>query len=171
MPFVLVGYSSGGWIAHAVAERLVETGHRPAGLVLLDCHLPGSASLAHIQSVIFGQMYQRGQAAEIQADDAELTAMVRYLLLFEGWRPAPTDVPTLCVTATAAVSDPSTESASGGLLDPGWRTDWPLAHSAVEVSADHLTLIDRSAASTAHHVRRWLDDQPRTVAEPIDRLE
>ncbi len=175
MPFVLVGYSSGGWIAHAVAERLVETGYRPAGLVLLDCHLPGSASLAHIQSVIFGQMYQRGQTAEVRADDAELTAMVRYLLLFEGWRPAPTDVPTLCVTATADVSDPSTESVSGGSSDLRWRADWPLAHSAVEVPADHLTLIERSAASTADHVRRWLDDQPHKVAdraaEPLDRLE
>jgi acyl transferase domain-containing protein/cytochrome P450 len=156
-PFVLVGYSSGGWIGHAVAGRLAAAGRSPAGLVLLDCHLPGSASLARIQSKIFGEMYRRGETAEVSADDAELTAMIRYLLLFEDWRPAAIDVPTLCITATHNVAVPG--SGPPVALEPRWRATWPLPHRAVEVAADHLTLIERSAASTAELVQRWMSEE------------
>ncbi|MEK8168864.1 thioesterase domain-containing protein [Streptomyces sp. M19] len=37
-PFVVIGYSSGGWMANAVVGRLEEWGVRPDGLVLIDTY-------------------------------------------------------------------------------------------------------------------------------------
>src|SRR5262249_52510690 len=36
--FVLVGYSTGGWLAYAVASQLVHNGVSPAGVVLIDTY-------------------------------------------------------------------------------------------------------------------------------------
>ncbi|MFI1741231.1 type I polyketide synthase, partial [Streptomyces sioyaensis] len=39
-PYILVGYSSGGQLAHATASRLEREGPAPAAIVLLDTYLP-----------------------------------------------------------------------------------------------------------------------------------
>jgi Thioesterase domain/Phosphopantetheine attachment site len=39
-PYALLGYSSGGWIAHAVAARLEQTDSPPQAAVLIDTYLP-----------------------------------------------------------------------------------------------------------------------------------
>ncbi|MFE2179714.1 thioesterase domain-containing protein [Streptomyces sp. NPDC059455] len=40
-PLVLLGRSAGGWVAHAVAERLESEGAAPAAVVLVDTYPPG----------------------------------------------------------------------------------------------------------------------------------
>ena len=146
-PFVLVGYSSGGWIAHAVATELVRRGTPPAGLVLLDALLPGSPALARLQSVLLGRIYG-DPGGGLAVSDAELTAMTRYLRLFDDWEPGPAPVPTLFVRATEDITaDGPAASASSG---------WPAPHVTVDIAADHLSLIEEQAALTAGQVLQWI---------------
>ncbi len=144
--FVLVGYSSGGWLAHAVAEHLERTGDGPAGVVLLDSHLPGSTGLAGIQSALLTAMYAPGEG-ELRVGDTELTAMARHLRLFDDWRPGAVQAPTLFVAAGHGLA--------GDPVGAG-RAQWPLAHDAVEVAADHLSMIQEAARPTAQCVEHWL---------------
>ncbi|QFZ20139.1 type I polyketide synthase [Saccharothrix syringae] len=143
---VLVGYSSGGWLAHAVAEHLAAAGAPPAGVVVLDSHLPGSPQLAEIQADLLAAIYGR----DGDVDDAELTAMAAYLRLFEDWAPGATGVPTLVVSAT---------TRRGAGPAPRYRVEWPGPHRAVHAALDHLSLIDESAHSTARVVRDWLTEE------------
>ncbi|AZQ74436.1 acyltransferase domain-containing protein [Streptomyces luteoverticillatus] len=142
-PFVLVGYSSGGWLAQAVTEELREE-DRPSGLVLLDSYLPGDPEILRIQSTLFDELAAKPEVADL-VEDANLTAMGRHLGLFRRWTPARSDVPTLMVRASELPGD------SGGK-----RSTWPLAHTEVTVPGSHVTMIDEFAESTARAVADWL---------------
>ncbi|WP_036372081.1 acyltransferase domain-containing protein, partial [Micromonospora sp. ATCC 39149] len=151
-PYVLIGYSSGGWMAHLVGERLAATGNPPAGVVLLDSHLPGSRGLAEIQGSLLREIYRDG-AATAAASDAELTAMARYLELFEGWEPGHTGVPTLVVSAVTTYGDPP---ETGATRSP---VEWPRPHRGVELAVDHLSMIEDLAHVTAGCVDDWLIEE------------
>ncbi|WP_411144616.1 type I polyketide synthase, partial [Streptomyces sp. x-80] len=142
-PFVLLGYSSGGWLAQAVAEAL-RGQHRPAGVVLLDSYLPGDREILQIQSTLFDELAAKPEAADL-VDDANLTAMGRYLSLFRGWSPQRAEVPTLMVRAGQLPGD-----------DGGERSVWPLPHTEVSVPGSHVSMIDEFADSTAQAVATWL---------------
>ncbi|MFD0350624.1 alpha/beta fold hydrolase [Kitasatospora aburaviensis] len=88
-PFVLLGHSAGGWIAHAVATYLEKLGTAPVSVVLLDSYRPGSAILPRIQAEI-AKLLTGGQLpADQLLDDTCLTAMGGYARLFESWQPQP----------------------------------------------------------------------------------
>ncbi|MFD7340191.1 type I polyketide synthase, partial [Streptomyces violascens] len=142
-PFVLVGYSSGGWLAQAVAEELAG-GDRPAGVVLLDSYLPGDPEILRIQSTLFDELATKPEVADL-VDDANLTAMGRHLDLFRGWTPRRADAPTLMVRAEELPGD-----------DGGARSRWPLAHVEVPVPGSHVSMIDEFADTTAQAVASWL---------------
>ncbi|MDA0567655.1 SDR family NAD(P)-dependent oxidoreductase, partial [Streptomonospora sp. S1-112] len=146
-PGVLVGRSSGGWIAHAVAERLERRGHRPAGLVLLDTPLPGAPVLLPI--IETGIM---ARDAELDlADAARATAMAGYLDLFAAWAPRKVTVPTALVRPAAPVPDRRGAPQDAAL----WHFTWPLPHDALDVPGDHLTMLEGHAGATAAAVAAW----------------
>jgi thioesterase domain-containing protein len=154
---VLVGYSSGGWVAHAVAEHLAEIGEPARAVVLLDSHLPGSQGLAGIQQTLLGGDHAIDPERFGRITDDQLTAMARYLRLFAGWRPGAAQAPTLQLTAERHVpAGPLAGEPMAAYLRPAW----PVPHTCAEVAAvDHLSMIQESAASTARSVLRWLADQ------------
>ncbi|BCJ50495.1 hypothetical protein Asp14428_19700 [Actinoplanes sp. NBRC 14428] len=157
-PYVLVGYSSGGWIAHAAAARLRELNTAPESLVLLDSHPPGSAGLAEVQTDLLAGAYADWTATQ-PLRGAELTAMAHHLRLFDGW--APTEVsglPTLLLRATERM---------GGRPGTGehWRASWGPAHDAVDVPGTHLSLVDDHATSTAAAISGWLARRPADSPE------
>ncbi|MFJ8752000.1 alpha/beta fold hydrolase [Streptomyces sp. NPDC102441] len=147
-PFVLVGYSSGGILAHAVAQRLEERAHAvPEGLVLLDTYPPDSGLLARTAPGLLAAM--AGRAGEVvPLDDTRLTAMGAYLSLVTDWQPGAIETPALLVRAAR----PLTESA-----DEERRAVWPLPHWSVDVPGDHFDLIEDSAHKTAASMAAWLD--------------
>ncbi|MFD1663155.1 thioesterase domain-containing protein, partial [Streptomyces caeni] len=154
---VLVGYSSGGWVAHAVAEHLARAGEPVRAVVLLDSHLPGSQGLADIQQILLGGDHTIEAERFGRINDAQLTAMARYLKFFAKWRPTAAHAPTLQLTAERHV--PAGPRA-GRPVAAHLRPAWPVPHSSFEVgAADHLSMIQESAASTARPVLRWLADQ------------
>ncbi|AEW92519.1 MULTISPECIES: type I polyketide synthase [Streptomycetaceae] len=152
-PYVLVGYSSGGWIAHAAAARLKDLNTAPESLVLLDSHLPGSTGLADIQVDLLGDAYAEWTATQ-PLRGAELTAMAHHLQLFDDWAPTDIDgVPTLLLRATERM---------GGRPPTGehWQAHWGPDHDAIDVPGTHLSIIDEHAASTASAISGWLARRP-----------
>ncbi|MFG2115180.1 type I polyketide synthase [Streptomyces sp. NPDC048718] len=145
-PPVLLGRSAGGWVAHAVAERLAAEGFAPAAVVLVDTYPPGHDDRDRALSAMTTDMLRR--AAEFaSAEPDRLTAMAGYFELFDDWRPAPLACPTLYVRAR----DP--------LPDTVPAPEWSLPHTALTAPGDHFTLLEEHARTTALAVHRWLGER------------
>ncbi|MFE4017497.1 type I polyketide synthase [Streptomyces sp. NPDC059101] len=146
-PLVLLGRSAGGWVAHAVAERLESEGAGPAAVVLVDTYPPGHGDRGGALSAMTSDMLRR--AAEFaSASPGRLTAMAGYFALFGDWKPAPLSCPTLYVRARDLL--PGAEPAP----------DWGLPHAEVTVPGDHFTMLEGHARTTALAVHRWLGAGP-----------
>jgi thioesterase domain-containing protein/acyl carrier protein len=156
-PFVLVGYSIGGAIAHAIAERLAPSGPLPAGLVLIDTPGLGEPTAGNggdpgariagkqvrgLLSVLDRLLAMDSRHALL--DDDQLLTMGAYLRLLETWAPGPIDTPSLLVRAAEQLGD--------GVENEGWG----LADDAVDVAADHFSLVDEQAPATARAVEEWI---------------
>lgn len=142
-PLVLVGRSAGGWVAHAVAERLESEGAAPAAVVLLDTYSPGHGDRGEALSTMTSDMLRR--AAEFaSASPDRLTAMAGYFDLFSDWKPAPLACPTLYVRARDLL--PGAEPAP----------DWSLPHAEITVPGDHFTMLEGHARTTALALHQWL---------------
>lgn len=80
---MLVGHSTGGTAAHALATRLADLGAAPAGPVLIDSY--------HV-------------TPDRKAEPWPLSLPAR-TRMFRGWRPEPIEVPTLLVRASEPLAD------------------------------------------------------------------
>ncbi|MFF2012691.1 type I polyketide synthase [Streptomyces sp. NPDC058195] len=147
-PLVLLGRSAGGWVAHAVAERLESEGVFPAAVVLVDTYPVAREDQDQGLSAMTSDMLRR--AAEFaSASPGRLTAMAGYFGLFRDWKPAPLTCPTLYVRAR----DPLPGTAPAPV--------WPLPHAEVTVPGDHFTMLEEHSRTTALAVHQWLDGLPR----------
>ncbi|MFE7356174.1 type I polyketide synthase [Streptomyces sp. NPDC057543] len=142
-PLVLLGRSAGGWVAHAVAERLESEGAAPVAVVLLDTYPPGHGDQEQALSAMTSDMLRRA-AQFASASPDRLTAMAGYFELFRGWKPAPLACPTLYVRAR----DP--------LPGAGPAPDWSRPHAEVTVPGDHFTMLEEHARTTALAIHQWL---------------
>ncbi|MFF9505281.1 KR domain-containing protein, partial [Streptomyces sp. NPDC014656] len=155
-PFALVGYSSGGILAHAVTRELEERGHvLPRALVLLDTYVPDEGLSPRLVPAFLDGMTERmadfpGEAPAAgpgPSDAHRVTAMGAYLRMVADWSPADIETPILLVRADRPVP---------GLPGGDWRASWPQPHWTVDVPADHFGLIERGAADAARSVATWL---------------
>ncbi|MBW4721551.1 acyltransferase domain-containing protein [Saccharothrix sp. SC076] len=87
-PVALVGYSSGGLLAHAVARELAAGGAPPHAVVLLDTHRSGPPP----ERVPFGELTPPDRRRTAAAD--------HYLRLLADWSPGGDAPPTLLVRST-----------------------------------------------------------------------
>jgi acyl transferase domain-containing protein len=140
-PFVLAGYSAGGTLAHAVAERLEEESATPLGLVLIDTYRASGESAVDTFAAAMLQILERAHEA-IPLEDDGLLAMGAYLRLLEEWEPAPIATPSLLLAAASA-------------LGPGER--WDLAEETREVGGNHFSLIEGEAPATAAAMQEWIE--------------
>ncbi|MBW1597419.1 SDR family NAD(P)-dependent oxidoreductase [Streptomyces sp. JJ38] len=163
-PFVLVGYSSGGLLAHTVAAR---TGAR--GVVLLDsAPLDGYSPADH--AWLLAGMADRMDAV----GDDRLTAMGGYLRLLEA-------LPPIAGEGTGQDAEEGGEPLPTLLVKaaeqrPGRAVTWPLPHTEVTVPGDHFTLIEQHAGAAAEAVTAWLDrpdrpDETRPVPRDTENPE
>ncbi|WP_344339654.1 type I polyketide synthase, partial [Streptomyces rhizosphaericus] len=146
-PFVLVGRSSGGWIAQAVAGRLEARGSAPSAVVLLDTYLPRSEALPWIQTNLSGKMFDREKMFGV-VDEGRLTAMGGYLRLFSDWEPTPIDAPILTVKAE--------ESFPGSGEGNDEESAWGATLTRIDVPGDHFTMMEDFAGVAAEAVLNWL---------------
>ncbi|MFC9329617.1 SDR family NAD(P)-dependent oxidoreductase, partial [Kitasatospora sp. NPDC057015] len=151
-PVALLGYSSGGWIAHAVAARLEASGQGPQALVLLDTYLQQDTDDALATAFTDGLFARRGDAP---ADPQSLTAMGAYFRVFESWTPGAVTAPTLFLRATDALPGTTPPAPSWA----GTATVW-------ETPGDHFSLLEEHADPTARAVHTWLTRQLSNEQEP-----
>jgi len=146
-PVVLLGQSSGGWLAHAVAERLESEGRSVDGLILLDTYLAGNDTLATFQTSMTSNLFAR-ESTFGEMDHIRLGAMGTYFTIFGQWRPSPVTAPTLFVCANESLA-PSAEGDD-------WRATWELPHDSVEVPGNHFTIMEDHAVTTASAIQEWV---------------
>jgi thioesterase domain-containing protein len=149
-PFVLVGYSSGGLVAHALAARLADRGRVPAALVLLDTFTPEIAGvpddlLDALPAAVLANTPDAGAGGGVGGDDW-LTALAHYYAF--DWRPHlphVTGLPTLLVRHADGTDDP-------------FAAPWTYAGdvSRAAVPGDHFSMIGAHAETTAQAVEDWL---------------
>ncbi|WP_084467427.1 type I polyketide synthase [Actinokineospora inagensis] len=135
-PYVLLGHSSGGWVAHEIA-RLLETGpHAPTGVILVDTTAsPGPTALTS-QAADTCRLVLRDPAT---LNDTNLIATFRHFTLFADWTPKPLTTPTLLLRAQTPALPP-----------------WPMTTTTVDVPGTHFTVLTTSAHTTATAVDTWL---------------
>jgi acyl transferase domain-containing protein len=143
--YALVGYSSGGWLANALASRLERDGEgtaTPAAVVLLDVLDPSAVSSGSVGALLGEHEGMLAQEMLSLASDGRLAAMGSYLRLLSDWRPLAIDAPTLVVRAR--------EQPRSSSLEIG-------ADSEIEVAGDHFTIIDERVEGTVRSVEAWLE--------------
>jgi thioesterase domain-containing protein len=146
---VLLGRSSGGWIAHAVAEHLAALGTPAAAVVLADTFSRG-ADRSSTQLMV-SQLLENEDAGEL-LDDQRLVAMGGYFRTFANWTPRPLDTPVLLLRATAEVPGaPQGERGAG----------WEHAQHVVDVPGDHFSMLDEHHRTTADAIASWLRTEVR----------
>ncbi|MFF3484582.1 SDR family NAD(P)-dependent oxidoreductase [Streptomyces sp. NPDC002701] len=151
-PFVLLGYSSGGIIAHVLARHLEQTvGTPPAGLILVDTFRVEDTAM----DVGFGRLM--GEVLEMEStfgryDASRLSAMPHFFKVLEDFEPVPLAVPTLFVQA----SEPFVEPPEG--VDPAdmLARPWDPEHTVRTVKGHHFTLGQEHAPETARAIEEWL---------------
>ncbi|MEU9032908.1 SDR family NAD(P)-dependent oxidoreductase, partial [Streptomyces sp. NPDC048383] len=149
-PFVLLGHSSGGMLAHAVAGRLEAAGVFPEAVVLVDIYSHDDDAILGIQPGLSEGVDER-QGSYVPVDDNRLLAMGAYFRLFGGWKPETVKSPTLLVRAQEQFFDWHRAT------DGDWRSYWDLEHTVVDAPGNHFTMMEQHAQATAEVVEAWLD--------------
>ncbi|MFD0360320.1 type I polyketide synthase [Nocardia sp. GCM10030253] len=146
---VLVGYSAGGAIAHALAHRLERTGRGPAAVIMLDTYSPDAAEQNHqvLVSAIGSVLDLGDEVTEI--GDHGLVAMAKYAQLFDKRRPVSIAAPTFDLRAARPL--PGLDLAEPV---PAWMHTGKTA----EIDADHFSIIGAASSAAADEIRRWLEE-------------
>lgn len=144
-PFTLLGFSTGGLVAYAAAERLQRQGIQPAALCLIDSYPPAAMRSEVLEEVL--RDWLESPSDFWSSDDAGLSAMAHYLALFSQWSPQPLDAPVLLLQAAQA-------SATAG--SEAWPRLWPrLAHVA-QTPGRHFALLTDEVRQTARSLIQGL---------------
>jgi acyl transferase domain-containing protein/NADPH:quinone reductase-like Zn-dependent oxidoreductase/thioesterase domain-containing protein/acyl carrier protein len=145
-PYVLVGYSMGGVLAHSVASRLEDAGAAPTGVVMIDTPSPeDQAATDRVFALVMTEILGRDPDGSIE--DASWLAMGTYLRLLAERRPARIAAPTLLIRAGTPLGQ-----ADDGAGWPAWR----IGKDQIEIAADHFAIIEDAAPATAEATERWL---------------
>jgi acyl transferase domain-containing protein/NADPH:quinone reductase-like Zn-dependent oxidoreductase/NADP-dependent 3-hydroxy acid dehydrogenase YdfG len=151
-PFVLMGHSTGGTLAHAVANHLERSGVSPAGVVLIDTYPLQDITVSGVP--VLNAMLS-GEAGRAMMNDTRLTAMVVYLELLADWALTELACPTLLVRAT--------EPMLGGSAEGDWKPSWGFPHTAIDAAGNHLSMMEQHADVTARVIQDWLSSAPRAT--------
>jgi polyketide synthase 12 len=150
-PFVLLGYSAGGLVAHAVATRLETIGVTPAAVVLIDTYSPeDTETWQEAKPGVEQAMLDRNDdPGDVSRGDSWVTAMARYFS-FDWWDVREIAAPTLLVRVTEPVVDPAAGDE--------WKVSWRFARNVttLETTGNHFSVIREHADLTAQAVNGWL---------------
>ncbi|WP_206311634.1 type I polyketide synthase [Streptomyces sp. DASNCL29] len=142
-PFVLVGYSSGGLLALAMAALLSERGAALRSVVLLDTYLPPPDRMDEFVAALMRGMTDRRDVVR-GLTGTGLSAMAWNCDLFAEWSAAPLPVPVLSVRADVPL--PAGDGSAPVVTRADVRT----------TCGDHFTLLEEHASRTSALVAEWL---------------
>ncbi|MFI5780690.1 type I polyketide synthase [Nocardia sp. NPDC051570] len=142
-PFVLLGHSIGGVLAHSMTEHLERLGRPPRGLIMIDTFDPEPEGRHETFGWAMHHILARDPGGVVVTDD-NLLAMANYLRLFEEWKPSPITSPSLAVRATVPI-----DSAAP-------RRHWAVADQRIDVAADHFSILEQHVSDAAEAIEPWL---------------
>ncbi|UED87991.1 SDR family NAD(P)-dependent oxidoreductase [Streptomyces profundus] len=148
-PFVLLGSSSGGVLAHLTGERMSRRGVAPAGVVVIDGYPMTSPHINRVQDQLLKGMFEREERF-VTLDGTRLTAMGWYCGMFEFWEPRAVETPTLLLRATVPL-----EGMTDDPMSDEWRAQWP-ATKVLDVPGDHFTVMEDHLETTTRAIKDWL---------------
>ena len=153
-PVVLLGHSTGGILAHALAEHLERTGTPPAAVVLVDTHW--GERLAMVGPAAIGGMLARN-GAHVAIADAALTAMAAYSGFVIEREPLDARPGAAAARVGAAARRRGRAGGVGASLD--------VPHTAVDVAGDHFTgpMEAHQAEATARAAQQAAERGPEPV--------
>ncbi|TDV47981.1 acyl transferase domain-containing protein [Actinophytocola oryzae] len=143
---VLLGTSTGGLLAHAVAEELAAREVPAAGVALVDTYLMDADFVTTSGTGLLGGLADRNSAFAAPGS-AGLSAMAHCFDLMWDWRPGRTPAPTLLLRA----QEPLRPQQQG----TGWRSTWDGA-TVADVPGNHFTVTETHASTTARALVAWL---------------
>jgi tylactone synthase len=154
-PFALVGYSSGGVLAYAVAERMERVGSGGLrGVILLDSYKPTDDGWgAPMEPIILGMMAERRLLGDY--DDERLTAMVCWGQHLRRYPLAPLAVPVALIQCSRQFS----ARVGGAAVTLPTTRRWYDDHDVLPVDADHFTMLTDGAEATARTIVRWVENR------------
>ncbi len=145
--FALLGHSSGGNFAAALAQRLEARGPAPSALVLLDTYEPGGMGEATVRELLSHAFFS-SEPISLQIGDIRMTAAGAYMSMLAGSDPAEPKVRTLLGRAL----EPTLTKAE----DFDGRANWRRFDQAIDLEGDHFGIVQEHAAATAAAVEDWL---------------
>ncbi|WP_406276815.1 SDR family NAD(P)-dependent oxidoreductase [Nocardia sp. NBC_00881] len=153
-PFVLAGYSSGGVLAHAVANRMEEIGEsRFTGVILIDSFEREQAANIPIDQLVGSMLERESELGTFNS--ANVTASIRWLDLLRDYAWSPLRNSVLFIKCANPFF--YTTSAAGEreymIADP-----WSDSQIVRSVEADHYSAISDDAPSVVEIIEDWLDD-------------
>jgi acyl transferase domain-containing protein/thioesterase domain-containing protein/acyl carrier protein len=148
---VLVGYSSGGWLAYAMAQYLEQHDVAVRGIVLVDSHSPDAPFIRELGPRFIGLVYEQLARTGVVVDPA-LTAMAWYVRQFGQWQPADIAAPTVLLRASEPL--PGIRDLCSQPQAPDWPAVWTFADQVVDVPGDHVSVI--AEETTAQAIKDWL---------------
>jgi len=133
---VLLGHCSGGWLAHALARTLEQTGQPVTAVILIDT----TAGPAYTPDVLIDEAATYWAANEVRSfiNDTNLTAAGGYARLFQDWQPEPIRAATLWIG------------------QPDEPDPWLLPHQTRNVPFGHFAMLGEGAGSVARVIVDWL---------------
>jgi thioesterase domain-containing protein len=146
----VLGYSSGAWLALALAGYLERKGRTLAGVVLLD---PSSSG------VDMPALLDRAVRGPHPVPDAHLTAMVHCVRILNGLRastPTPLRAPILVVRPEARIREVTPS------IDEDLRT-WFRSVTVARVPGTHFSILDANAQDTARAMDLWTTSEESLV--------
>ncbi|WP_158607979.1 alpha/beta fold hydrolase [Nocardia panacis] len=147
-PLALLGFSSGGWVAHALTAGLSSIGVRVRALILLDTPPQGVVASMALSPVLRGMLAAGPEF--VATDDSALTAMGWYFELFQHrWSPGALSVPVRYIRAGSDLP---------GNPNRRWSEHW--TSRATAVPGDHLTILTEHVDTTAGEIRELLTEFP-----------
>jgi pimeloyl-ACP methyl ester carboxylesterase len=140
---VLLGYSIGGAVAYAVAEKLESQGVNPAGVAFIDSYWPTPEGLGQAMGAVM--TYFVGHAnAEVFNEDDHLIGMGGYLRMLGEWEPGVVKAPSLLVQVDQILYEGSENER------------WTIVDTTVQVESDHFSIIEGDVGLAADAIDEWL---------------
>ncbi|EHD23260.1 MULTISPECIES: type I polyketide synthase [Brenneria] len=140
--FTLVGFSTGGLVAHAAAHQLESRGRQPKAVVLIDSFPPSAMNETAMADVLRTWFAAKG---EFWSDeDTSVMAMAWYLELFgRQWMPTHLKTPTVMLQAKDYPASAQPEQ---------WANEWPNLVKSIITPGSHFELLTEYAVHTAKNL-------------------